>query len=174
MKNNPIMAVIIVIAGIIVLMILGNYLIIIRAVPSLSEYMASTTSALAASSTDMTAVQDVITIKTPKGSIQAEIADTPALLEKGLGGRDSLPADRGMLFMFSQAGKYGFWMKDMRFPLDIVWMNADKTVVRVDSSVPPDSYPDLYGPPVPVKYVLEMNAGMAEKTGIVDGTRLIF
>jgi hypothetical protein len=205
MKNILITFAIIAI-GIVVLIMLGNYLVTIRAVPSLSEYIASTTASLtsvssdqiasisdsnqifpdnnlitsttssnlATSSNNLVAPENITSIKTSKGTIQAEIVDTPALLEKGLSDRDSLLPDHGMLFVFYKIDKYEFWMKDMRFPIDIVWIDADKIVIEVDSNVSPDSYPNSYAPSAPVKYVLELNAGMAEKMGMNIGTKLEF
>src|SRR5882672_5260542 len=66
------------------------------------------------------------TIAAPGGTIQAYNADTDALRTLGLSGHSPLAADEGMLFIFPAPGEYGFWMKDMLFPLDLVWIAADK------------------------------------------------
>jgi uncharacterized membrane protein (UPF0127 family) len=92
----------------------------------------------------------------------------------GLGQRDSLPAGEGMLFPFSAPGNYGFWMKDMRFPLDMVWVLPDKTVAGVTADIPADSYPTVFFPPLPISYVLELNRGDAAALGIATGTQLVF
>lgn len=97
-------------------------------------------------------------------SIPIEVADTPAEQEQGLSGRMSL--DGGMLFVFQSPDRYGFWMKDMAFPIDIVWMDAERRVIAVDANVSPDSYPKTYYPPSDAMYVLELNAGQAEVLGI--------
>ena len=77
-----------------------------------------------------------------------------------------------MLFVFDKPDTYGFWMKDMRFPIDIIWISGDK-VIYVLSEVHPDSYPNLFKPPIPVDKVLEINAGLSRKLGITEGTPFI-
>jgi len=113
-------------------------------------------------------------ISVPAGVIHAEIADTDASREQGLSDRASLPADNGMLFVFDTPGQYGFWMKDMRFPLDMVWINADKTVAGVTKDILPSTYPSIFPPPSSISYVLEINAGSAEKFGLVSGAIVDF
>ncbi len=105
--------------------------------------------------------------------ISLEISDTPAAREQGLSGRDSLAADSGMLFIFSVPGNYGFWMKGMKFPLDIVWIASD-TVVGWEANVDPQiGVPEnelkLYFPPVPVDEVLELPAGSAATLNLRKG-----
>lgn len=101
------------------------------------------------------------------------IADTDEKRSLGLGGRDVIPED-GMLFMFEQEGRYSFWMKGMRMPLDIIWIAADGTVAHIARSVPPESYPQSFMPPTPVRYVLEVAAGFATEHGIEVGSKVIF
>lgn len=113
-------------------------------------------------------------IKTPKGLIHAEIANTQAQHEQGLSGRTTLSSDYGMLFVFPKEGSYGFWMKDMNFSLDIIWIDVDKKVLSVSENISPDSYPNLFFPPSVVSYVLELNAGSARKFGISEGSILTF
>lgn len=95
-----------------------------------------------------------------------ELARTPAEQGLGLGERDSLAAGRGMLFIFPQAGNWGFWMKDTRFPLDIMWARADGTIITVARDVATSTYaevpPEVFYPTTPdALYVLEVNAGAA-------------
>jgi uncharacterized membrane protein (UPF0127 family) len=113
-------------------------------------------------------------IHAPGGDIYIEIAETPDQQTLGLGGRDSLPANQGMLFPFSQPGVYSFWMKDMNFPLDMVWIDANKKVAGVTADISPDTYPNTFNPPSQISYVLELNAGAAVKFGITSGTILKF
>jgi uncharacterized membrane protein (UPF0127 family) len=113
-------------------------------------------------------------IQTPKGALTAEIADTDDLREQGLSGRGALPKDSAMLFVFPSAGAYGFWMKDMTFPLDMVWIGADKRVSGVASGISPDTYPEIFYPPSPVLYVLELDSGEAARHLIATGTKLVF
>jgi len=114
-----------------------------------------------------------------QGVLQVEVASTPAQSERGLGYRDALPADAGMLFDLRSTRLAQFWMKGMRFALDFVWIGEDKRVAAVTADVPPQpGAPDaelrLYGPPVPVRYVLELNVGTAARLGIGPGTALSF
>lgn len=110
----------------------------------------------------------------PKGVISAEVADTEASREQGLSGRAPLPADAGMLFVFDTPGQYGFWMKDMDFSLDLVWIGADKTVVDVTKNVASSTYPSIFMPQAPVLYVLEMDAGSSDAFGLVKGASVRF
>lgn len=91
--------------------------------------------------------------------INIEIADTNAERMQGLSGRESLETGRGILFIFPESGLYGFWMKDMNFSIDIIWLNGDLQPIGIEKNISPDSYPQVFYPPVPVKYVLEVNAG---------------
>jgi uncharacterized membrane protein (UPF0127 family) len=113
----------------------------------------------------------------PKGKIYAEVVDTPASREQGLSGRSELKDDEGMLFIFEHPGKYGFWMKDMTFPIDIIWINQDGVVVHIEREVTPDSYFNFNPPKTFVntpeaKYVLELANGGSEKYGIYLGTKV--
>lgn len=90
-------------------------------------------------------------------TIIAEIADTKEKRGLGLSGRPALPADGGMLFVFDQPGNYGFWMKDMNFPIDIVWLDANKKIIGTTKNLQPKSYPQIFYPPAPIKYALEIN-----------------
>jgi uncharacterized membrane protein (UPF0127 family) len=94
--------------------------------------------------------------------ITALVADTPALQRLGLGGRAGLATDQGMFFAFPTDQKYSFWMKDMRFSIDMIWISADGHIVHIAPSVSPDTYPTSFAPPSPARYVLEMTAGYAQ------------
>src|ERR1035437_7103439 len=92
--------------------------------------------------------------------------------EKGLGGRDSLPQNTGMLFVFDMPDTYGFWMKDMHFPIDIIWLNKDMMVTYVAQNVSPASYPEVFKPETPSLYVLEVNSGYTKANTIGVGTNI--
>jgi uncharacterized membrane protein (UPF0127 family) len=104
-------------------------------------------------------------------TMRFEIADTPAKQELGLGNRSTVPDDYGMLFVFPKDSDPGFWMKDMRVPIDMIWMDSTGTIVKVDPSVSPATYPTVYQSPVPVTYVLETRAGYAADHGWTVGTK---
>jgi len=112
-------------------------------------------------------------------SLTVEVADTPETRAEGLADRDSLAHDSGMLFDLGSAGTTSFWMKGMRFPLDMVWIDANQRVVGVTGNVPPprgspaEQLP-LYPSPDSTRYVLELNAGVASERGLDKGTQLVF
>lgn len=79
-----------------------------------------------------------------------------------------------MIFVFDRSGFYPFWMKGMLFPLDFVWIGRDKKVAGVTANVAPETYPQAFLPPLPVKYVLEVNAGWVKEHGIKVGDAVSF
>lgn len=107
-----------------------------------------------------------------QGYVLAEASTTKELAD-GLGGYSSLPIHEGMLFDFPQSAVQCFWMKDMHFALDMIWLNASKNVVFLKENVSPDTYPEAFCPPEPAKYVIELNAGQAKTASIHIGETLI-
>jgi len=105
-------------------------------------------------------------------SLTLEFATTAASRNKGLGGRPSIPDDYGMLFIFPKDDKYGFWMKDVSVPLDIFWLDDKGQVVTIAEDVSPASYPHVFYPTKPARYVLETAAGFARVHAIATGTPL--
>ncbi len=110
--------------------------------------------------------------------IIVDVADTAALREQGLSGRGGLEENHGMLFLFPVQGRYAFWMKDMRFPIDIVWV-AEGVVVGIDENASPESGVDLnhlklYIPSVPVDTVIELSSGFAHAHHIALGAVMHF
>jgi len=103
-----------------------------------------------------------------------QIADTDFLRERGLSYRRSLAPQTGMLFIFDTPRISKFWMKDMNFPLDIVWLDADKKVIHIEHSLSPSTYPNSFGPETPTQYVIELNAGEVKRIGFVLGTKVNF
>ncbi|HSX17424.1 MAG TPA: DUF192 domain-containing protein [Patescibacteria group bacterium] len=103
-----------------------------------------------------------------------KVASTDAARSKGLGGTASLAVNQGMLFVFPNPSQQCFWMQDMHFPLDIVWLDANKTVVHIAEQVPPESYPNTFCPGQSATYVIELNAGEVAKQTIHQGDHLTF
>lgn len=101
--------------------------------------------------------------------IKVEVADTDEKRNRGLGGRKKLGENEGMIFTFEIPEKYSFWMKDMRFPLDIIWIDERKEIIAISENISPDTYPTSFFPSDPVKYVLEVNASWAKKNRIKIG-----
>jgi uncharacterized membrane protein (UPF0127 family) len=117
---------------------------------------------------------DDSSIKAPKGKISVALATSSDDRTRGLSGTLEMPKDSGMLFVFPNAGVYGFWMKDMEFPIDIVWIGADKRVSGVVPGVSPATFPGVFTSPAGTLYVLELNSGGALDYGIATGTKLVF
>lgn len=117
-------------------------------------------------------VRHDIMIAMPHGTMNVEVADTKSSRELGLSGRPSMKDDEGLLFVFDIPGRYGFWMKDMAFPLDLVWINQNGIVVEVERDAKPDSYPKAFMNASPATYVLELNAGIAEQQGLFIGSKV--
>jgi len=95
-----------------------------------------------------------------------EVADTDMLRERGLSGRAGLYDDEGMLFVFESLDMHGFWMKDMNFPIHIIWMDQNLEVVDVLMDVQPNSYPATFMPSKPSQYALEVAANANRPYGI--------
>ncbi|TSC57450.1 MAG: hypothetical protein Greene041679_324 [Parcubacteria group bacterium Greene0416_79] len=114
--------------------------------------------------------------------IVVEVADTASKRLLGLSGRASLQSERGMLFVFPAPGFHGIWMKQMRFPIDIIWLQkmpkdlgilsprfgvdtfreSTLLVADIKEEVTPETYPEVFYPRSPARYVLEVAAGFAE------------
>ena len=109
-----------------------------------------------------------------KTCFTAEIAATPEERARGLMFRSQLPPDAGMLFIFPKENFYGFWMKNTLIPLDIIWLNKDKKVVDVKPNAPPCQTATCpnFQPNRVAQYVLEINAGLADKMELKVGSYL--
>ena len=105
-------------------------------------------------------------------TIFVAIADTPVSRAQGLSGTSELPKNRGMLFVFPRDGYYSFWMKDMQYDIDIIWLSESGTIVHTEERVSPDSYPESYSSPLPAKSVLEVPAGFVEQHKLRLGERV--
>ena len=96
---------------------------------------------------------------------------------QGLSDRRSLKKDSGMLFVFDKKDTYGFWMRKVKFPLDIIFLDGDK-VVDIKKNVQPakenENNPPVYTPKSPANYVLEVNAGTADELKIKEGSTITF
>lgn len=109
------------------------------------------------------------TVQLRDKTIQVSIADTPEARAKGLGGRISLAPDEGMLFVFGSDAKYPFWMKDMRFPIDILWLSRGGKVVDIRENISPEMYPEVFTPNALARYVLELPAGFVRENNVNVG-----
>ena len=107
--------------------------------------------------------------------VNAEIVSTKADLERGLQGRAGLAKDHGMLFVFANDSRYRFWMKDMKFSLDILWLDSKGGIVAVGENLPPCAADPcaVYAPSQEARYVLEVEAGFSRAHGLKPGTRMM-
>ena len=109
--------------------------------------------------------------------IAVDIARTDEQREQGLSGRIELKEDEGMLFVFEKGGKHPFWMKDMNFGIDIIWISEDKKVIYIKKNALPESYPEIYGLDASMenaKYVLEVVSGFSDKNNLKEGDSVDF
>jgi len=92
----------------------------------------------------------------------------------GLTKYKSIKENQGMLFAFDTENKYSFWMKNMKFPIDIIFINNDEIVDYVENATPPapDTEPATYEPQLPVNYVLEIKSGLVKKYNIKTGDKI--
>ena len=110
-------------------------------------------------------------------TLVADIADTNDKRTKGLSVKDSLNETEAMLFVFSTEREHSFWMKGMKFRIDIIWIDEDKEIVHVEHSLEPripDEFCQPYKPEDDSLYVLETVAGFAQRYNVTDGTQVEF
>ncbi|HVT03347.1 MAG TPA: DUF192 domain-containing protein [Thermoanaerobaculia bacterium] len=107
--------------------------------------------------------------------IDCELADTDETRQQGLMYRESLAPGKGMIFIFTQAGFYPFWMKNTLIPLDMIWLDGTKKIVSISEKVPPcaaDPCP-TYPPTGNALYVLEIAGGEAAKHHLKSGDSVV-
>lgn len=116
----------------------------------------------------------VRTISLSGAKLKVQIADTEEVQIQGLSGRASLKPFDGMLFVFSTPDFYEIWMKDMKFPLDIIWFDQNGIVTYFKTGATPESYPQTFSSPEKSLYVLETEVGFVEKRNLKIGDKIIF
>lgn len=107
-----------------------------------------------------------------------QIVSKPEDLVKGLSGREKLKENEGMLFVFEDLGNQGFWMKDMKFPIDIIWIK-DNAIVGFQKNIDPqigasESELKIYYPPENINKVLEVSSGVVNKYGFKIGDSISY
>ncbi len=105
---------------------------------------------------------------------KALLADTPATQIKGLSEIDGLSMDEVMLFIFEQSGRHGIWMKDMKFSIDVLWIDKGHEVVYLKENISPDTFPEIFSSNSAALFVLEAASGFVKKNNIRIGTKIIF
>lgn len=92
---------------------------------------------------------------------------------KGLSNRENLPQNKGMLFVFDSDDEQCMWMKDTLIPLDMIWLDSIKRVIKIEEKVSPDSFPKAFCPTSPARYVIELNQGDVQKNQIQIGDTIV-
>jgi len=101
--------------------------------------------------------------------IETIVVDNSVSRMRGLSGMESLPKDTVMLFVFDTPDKYGIWMKDMKFSIDIIWLDENGRVIWLESNVSPNTYPKVFFPPEKSLYTIEAKPGFIEQNHLVVG-----
>ena len=119
----------------------------------------------------------IIPLRLPSGKVlQVEVMVKDEDRAMGVMYRPSLPEDHGLVFVFETSDFHGFWMKNCKFPIDMVWLDGEQRVVHLAESVPPcktEPCP-LYTPMRKAQFVVEINAGQARREKAAIGSRLSF
>jgi uncharacterized membrane protein (UPF0127 family) len=102
-------------------------------------------------------------------AVQASVADSLPERIKGLSDTPYLPDGVVKLFAFGAEGEHGIWMKDMKYPLDIIWVAKSGTIVHIEENISPETYPESFSSPTPAWYVIEANAGFVASTSLKVG-----
>lgn len=118
-----------------------------------------------------------VNVTVNNATLVADIAATNDQRTKGLAVKDTLNEDEGMLFVFSTSREHSFWMKNMKFPIDIIWISEYHEVVHIEHSLEPcepDTFCPTYKPDRNSLYVLETVAGFAQKYNITENDYVDF
>jgi len=115
----------------------------------------------------------------PNGEkVRAEVRIKQSDLMRGMMFRDSLPHGSGMLFILPKLGPYGYWMYEVKIPLDIIWMDGSHRITEIVPNAPPckakASECPTYGGHTNSLFVLELNGGEAQRLGLKVGDTLTF
>lgn len=116
---------------------------------------------------------ETYTIRVGHTPVTVTVARTLAEQERGLSGTATLPASAGKLFIFDNPGPQGIWMKDMNYPIDILWFGPTGRLVHLEEGVATDTYPTVFSAPVPAQFVLEVNAGFTQQHRLQLGDQLM-
>lgn len=127
------------------------------------------------------------TVSIGESTVVVDIADTFLTRRTGLSGRESILPNHGMLFIFDETDFHGIWMKEMLFPIDIVWIGSNISgdsalveqselfyVIDIKKDAQPDSYPEIFYPNGETKFVLEVSSGFTENHNIKIGDEVHF
>ncbi len=140
-----------------VLIVASLLLVVVGAVWLLTK--STPTIPLAAPATTRVDFEPLLPIRLGGADMFASVADSPSERQLGLSRTTALPADVVKLFVFPTEDLWSFWMKEMLYSIDIIWLDATGKIVHIESAVSPETYPNSFTPSSPAKYVIETNAG---------------
>ncbi len=101
------------------------------------------------------------------------VVDTPEKRTEGLSNKAFLPSNTSMLFEFDKPEIQGIWMKDMLFPIDIIWLDENKKIVNLVSNAEPESYPHVFYSPKKSLYILEVRSGLIKDKNLRLGDEIL-
>ncbi len=101
--------------------------------------------------------------------VYARVASTDSTRQKGLSGTKQLTDAQAMLFIFDTPGRWGMWMKDMNYSLDMLWLDDDKRIISMEQNVAPSTYPEAFLPDKAARYVVELPAGFVQRHRVEQG-----
>ena len=116
-----------------------------------------------------------LTVTIDRYNISAFVADTDDKRSKGLSGVENMSENQGMLFIFNYPSKQGFWMKEMMFPLDIIWLDSNYSVIHIEKKLQPCMsvlFCSVYSPSSDAKYVLETISGFTDLHSVNEGDKI--
>lgn len=119
----------------------------------------SSTVPLTPSQTERADFEPLVPMTLGGAAVYASVADTLETRERGLSRTTALPPDVVKLFVFPNENTWSFWMKEMQYAIDIIWINAGGQIVHIEERVLPETYPTAFAPDAPARYVIETNAG---------------
>ncbi|MFZ1301141.1 MAG: DUF192 domain-containing protein [Candidatus Microsaccharimonas sp.] len=118
----------------------------------------------------VTAFRPTTEVRLGSGVYALWVANTDADREKGLSDTDSLDVNGGLLMEFDTDRTHGIWMKDMNFPLDIIWLDKNQKIIYIVKNAPPEvPVSTIYRPKEAARYVIELPAGSVQGAGIKTG-----
>lgn len=117
--------------------------------------------------------EPIYTIYIGSKALDVTLADEAKERIAGLSNTPSLGAQSGKLFVFDTDEKQGIWMKDMRYPIDIIWIDSNLKVVDIAENVTQDTYPKVFAPKSDARFVLEVNAYFVSSTKVEIGNTLL-
>jgi uncharacterized membrane protein (UPF0127 family) len=117
--------------------------------------------------------EDISKIKLGSGIFNVSVAESDRERKIGLSGRESLSINEGLFFVFDREGKHSIWMKNMRFAIDIIWLDKSFEVVDIKENVLPESFPEVFSPRADALYVLELKNNSSKKYDISLGKKMV-